>query len=372
MAEYQLRLATSHDLNDLVRLEEIAFTTDRFTRDQIDYLLTESRASTLVLENKTSIAAAACVLWRRSHAAARLYNIAVDPSLQGQGLGARLLDECELEAARRGCARMTLEVREDNASALQFYLRRGFEIVRSMSDYYPDGTAGLKMAKVLDRDVPVKLRYNVPYYHQTLDFTCGPACLMMVLKHFSPDIELNRSLEITLWKEATLVFMASGFGGTDGYGLALSALTRGLSCSMATSMEATPLLKSVRIVKKREVMKIVHNDLRRKAKKAGLGSAIYEFGMEEIIAALHREMLPIVMISTYRLTGDRVPHWVVVTGFDRDNVFIHDPDIASYKKDRSRARHLKIEKSEFLKMTRYGKEVYRCLLLLGRKQVTKD
>jgi hypothetical protein len=135
-------------------------------------------------------------------------------------------------------------------------------------------------------------------------------------------------------------------------------------------MDTAPMLRSVRIQKKREVMKIVHNDLRRKAKRAGLGSAIYEYGLEEIIAALHRDVLPIVMISTYRLTGDRVPHWVVVTGFDEDNVFIHDPDVASYRKNRSRARHLRIEKSEFLKMTRYGKEVYRCLLLVGCSKAT--
>ncbi|MEW5995963.1 MAG: peptidase C39 family protein, partial [Candidatus Zixiibacteriota bacterium] len=165
--------------------------------------------------------------------------------------------------------------------------------------------------------------------------------------------------------EATLIFMASGFGGTDGYGLALSALNWGLSCYMVMSMNTTPLLKSVRIREKREVMKVVHNDLKRKARRAGLGSAIYDYGMEEIVTALHRDMLPIVMISTYRLTGDKVPHWVVVTGFDKDSVFIHDPDAESYKKNYSRARHLRIEKSEFLRMTRYGKEVYRRLLLVG-------
>jgi predicted double-glycine peptidase len=189
---------------------------------------------------------------------------------------------------------------------------------------------------------------------------------MMALKHFLPETEWTRAMEMTLWKEATLIFMASGFGGTDGYGMALSALNRGLSCYMIMSMDTAPLLKSVRIEKKREVMKIVHHDLKRKAKRAGLGSAIYDYGMEEIIAALHRNMLPIVMISTYRLTGDRVPHWVVVTGCDKDSVLIHDPDVASYKKNRSRARYLRVEKSEFLRMTRYGKEVYRCLLLIGK------
>ncbi|MFZ5979649.1 MAG: ribosomal protein S18-alanine N-acetyltransferase [Candidatus Zixiibacteriota bacterium] len=364
---YRIRLATEHDLEALVNLEQTAFATDRFTRDQIDYLLTESRATNLIIENKTSVVGAACVLWRKSQQAARLYNIAVDPAYRGNGYGLKLLKECELEAARRGCEKITLEVRVDNVTAIRFYERQGYTILRVLNDYYHDGTAGYKMSKMLDIEVSKKYRPKVPYYPQALDFTCGPACLMMALKYFQPETELTQALEMTLWKEATLIFMASGFGGTDGYGLALSALNRGLSCQIVMSMDRTPMLKSVRIPQKREVMRIVHNDLKRRARKAGLGCAFYEYGMEEIISALHRDMLPIVLISTYRLTGDRVPHWVVVTGFDHKHIYIHDPDIASYRKNQSRARNLRIEKSEFFKMTRYGKEVYRCLLLVGKK-----
>jgi len=364
--KYRIRLATEHDLEAIFRIDEAALETDRFTREQLDYLLTESSATSLVLETGNAVVGSACLLWRKSHRGARLYNIVLEPSYQGIHLGARLLRECELEAARRDRRTMVLEVREDNPGAVRFFEKHGFAIQRMMAGYYDDGMAGVKMSKTLKLQVPCALKRDVPYYAQTLDFTCGPACLMMALKYFNPRSELTRALELTIWKEATLIFMASGFGGTDGYGLALSALNRGLICRMVMSMDSTPLLKSVRTSKKRDVMKVIHNDLKRKARRAGLGSAIYDYGMDEIIAALHRDMLPIVMISTYRLTGDRVPHWVVVTGCDKDNIYIHDPDVASYKRNRSRARHLRVEKSEFLRMTRYGKEVYRCLLTVGR------
>lgn len=363
-----IRLATEHDLNALHHLEMTAFETDRFTRDQIDYLLTRSRATTFVIEQRNEIAGAACVLWRKAKRSARLYNIAVDPAYQGRKFGYKLLRECELEAARRGCSVITLEVREDNEHAIAFYERLGYLSRRIIRDYYHDGSAALKMSKNLRTRVPVKLKHEVPYYSQTLDFTCGPASLMMALKFFRPTIELSRTLELTLWKEATLIFMASGYAGTDGYGLALSALNRGLSCRIIMSMDKTPMLRSVRSADKREAMKIIHNDMKRRARAAGLSSAVHEFGIDEIVSALHRGMIPIVMISTYRLTGDRVPHWVVVTGFDQNDVFIHDPDVQSYRRNRSRARHLRVEKSEFLRMTRYGKEVYRCLILVGKRK----
>ena len=363
--KHTIRLATQRDLDALYRLELVAFETDRFTKDQIDYLLTQSRATTFVIELDAMIAGAACVLWRKSHQAARLYNLAVDPSHQGKGLGLELLKECELEAARRGCSSITLEVREDNEGGIRFYERHGYVVLRSMPDYYNDGTPGLKMSKAISIKVPQAVKLQVPYYAQTLDFTCGPACLMMAMKYFNDKTELSRSAELTLWKEATLIFMASGYAGTDGYGLALSALSRGLTCQIVMSMETTPMLRSVRIPAKREVMKIVHNDMKRRARRAGLGNAVFQYGIDEIVSALHRGMLPIVMISTYRLTGDKVPHWVIVTGFDEKYIYIHDPDLASYRRNRSRARNLRIEQGEFLRMTRYGKEVYRCLLVVG-------
>jgi len=364
-SRFQIRLAIANDLDALVALEVAAFTSDRFTEDQIDYLLTRSRATTFVAADHSQIAGAACVLWRKSHQSGRLYNIAIDPKFQGKGLGQKLLDECELEAARRGCKVMTLEVREDNDRARGMYERLGYEVIDVVKDYYEDGSPAIKMSKPLKRRIVRKRRLKIPYWSQELDFTCGPASLMMVLNYFRADIHLSKSLELNLWKEATLIFMCTGYGGTDGYGLALSALNRGLECHMIQSMDSTPMLRSVRSDQKREVMRTVHADMKHRALAAGLGIGIYEYGIDEIISALYRGMVPIAMISTYRLTGDRVPHWVVVTGFDEENVYIHDPDLESYSSNASRARNLRIERSEFLKMTRYGKEVYRCLLLIG-------
>ena len=361
-----VRLATEHDLEALVQLEEAAFRSDRFSEDSINYLLTRSRATTLVIEENGVVVGSACVLWRRSYQAARLYNIAINPNRQGKGYGAVLMDECELEAARRGCAVMTLEVRKDNVGAIKFYERRGYVFKRMLPEYYEDGSAGLKMAKVLDLEVPDKIKLTVPYHAQMMDFTCGPACLMMALKYFNPDTDFSEALELRLWKEATLIFMAAGFGGAEGYGLALAAASRGLQCHRVTSMDTTPMLRSVRAASKREVMKIVHTDMKKRAFKAGVSAAMYEYGVDEIVSGLHRGLLPIAMISTYRLTGDKTPHWVVVTGFDRDHVYIHDSDLDSYKTSTYKARNIKVKRSEFLRMSRYGKEVYRCLLLLGR------
>ncbi|KAA3634984.1 MAG: GNAT family N-acetyltransferase [Calditrichaeota bacterium] len=361
-----IRLATEHDLAALLKIEQAAFTKDQFSEDQISYLLTDSRATNLLLEYKSEAAASASLVWRKSNKNARLYNIGVDPVFQGKGFGNILLKECEREAIRRGCDKIVLEVREGNHHAVEFYKNHGYTSVRRLKDYYGKGEYGIKMSKDLVNNLPLKVMLPIPYFPQSLEFTCGPACLMMALKYFEKEIEFNRALELALWKESTLIFMTSGFGGTDGYGLALSALKRDLDVFMVMSMDATPLLKSVRRPEKKEVMRIVHNDMKQKAKEKGLGCAFYEFGIEEIISALYQNKIPIVMISTYRLTGSKVPHWVIVTGFDLEHLFIHDTDIESYR-SKAKAKNIKIKKNDFLKMTRYGQEVYRCMLLVSEK-----
>ena len=56
-----------------------------------------------------------------------IHDIAVAPGHRGKGIGQALLNAVEQEARRRGCCKVTLEVREDNATAKTAYLRAGFK-----------------------------------------------------------------------------------------------------------------------------------------------------------------------------------------------------------------------------------------------------
>jgi len=133
-----LRLASQHDLDALVRLERAAYDKDLFTEDRIEYLLRHAHATVFVLDDAGKVIGAAYMLWRKSLSLGRLYNIVIDPSRQGEGLGKLLLDECELETARRGCTEISLEVRVDNSAAIAFYRKHGYEIAADLPDYYEE------------------------------------------------------------------------------------------------------------------------------------------------------------------------------------------------------------------------------------------
>jgi len=55
-----------------------------------------------------------------------IHDIAVVPEHRGKGIGRALLAAIEQEARRRGCAKITLEVRSDNSLAMDLYRRCGF------------------------------------------------------------------------------------------------------------------------------------------------------------------------------------------------------------------------------------------------------
>lgn len=56
-----------------------------------------------------------------------LHDLIVVPELRGRGVGRALLQAVEAEAVRRGCCKLTLEVRADNLRARRLYRTMGFD-----------------------------------------------------------------------------------------------------------------------------------------------------------------------------------------------------------------------------------------------------
>jgi ribosomal protein S18 acetylase RimI-like enzyme len=58
-----------------------------------------------------------------------IHDIFVDASARGLGIGARLLERIEAKARELNCARITLEVRQDNTVARALYRKIGYDQV---------------------------------------------------------------------------------------------------------------------------------------------------------------------------------------------------------------------------------------------------
>ncbi|MGH8128446.1 MAG: GNAT family N-acetyltransferase/peptidase C39 family protein [Gammaproteobacteria bacterium] len=360
-----LRQASVKDLDALVELEQGAFSGDRLTRRQLRYLLTRAQATTLLIETPAGVVAGyVLVLFSRASAHARVYSIAVAEQARGRGLGRALIAAAEQASEDNDCVSIRLEVRRDNTAAIALYRACGYRQFDVVSDYYHDHEEALRFEKPLGLTISHQ-QTPVPYYRQTLEFTCGPAALIMAMKALDPTLPVNRELEITLWRESTTVFMTSGIGGCGPFGLAIAALNRGFGVTLYTSAGADFFADSVRSEVKKEVLILVQKAFIRDLKNQHVPIHHKPVSLAELRRRMETGAIPIVLISSYRIYGDKAPHWVVVTGCDERFVRVHDPYVDTDAGETVVDSHnMPILHREFARMTRYGRAGLKAVLFI--------
>ncbi|MGH8274244.1 MAG: peptidase C39 family protein [Gammaproteobacteria bacterium] len=365
----RLRRATTKDLDALIALEQEAFDNDRLTRRQLRYLLTRAQASTTVAETAAGrLVGYVLVLFRRASAHSRIYSIAVAKPARGRGLGRKLLTAAEKASEANDCVSIRLEARRDNAAAITLYQACGYRQFDVVSDYYYDHEQALRFEKPLGQD-PHPQQMAVPYYRQTLEFTCGPAALIMAMKALDPNLKVGRELEMTLWRESTAVFMTSGIGGCTPFGLALAALGRGFEVSLYANAGADFLVDSVRSPIKKEVIQLVQKGFIRDLTARGVPIRHRPVTLAELQRRMDDGAIPVVLISSYRIYGDKSPHWVVVTGYDERFVRVHDPYVDTEAGETVvDSLNMPILHKEFTRMTRYGRAGLKAVLFIARRQ----
>jgi len=77
-------------------------------------------------------------------------DLAVRPDARGEGIGRALLASALGQLRVRGAAIVKLEVRESNEAARSLYASEGFEAIRRLPRYYPDGEDALVLVVDLE------------------------------------------------------------------------------------------------------------------------------------------------------------------------------------------------------------------------------
>lgn len=363
----EIRTARASDIDALDAIETAVFTSDRISRRSFRQLIERSTAETLLAEVDGKVAGYAMVLFRKGSGVARLYSIATAPDVSGQGIGRRLLEAAEDEAFDHGRMLLRLEVREDNSRAIRIYEASGYRSIGSEPDYYADGATALRYEKVLRGDIPVET--TVPFYQQTCDFTCGPCCLMMAMGNFTPGFIPDPVREIRLWRESTTIFMMSGPGGCEPFGLAVAAHEAGLSAEIHVSFHGALFLQSVRSQEKRRVMELAQSDFRIRARDYGIPVTYANFVIEDIRDAIAAGKLVLVLISGFLMFGKKVPHWVLAIGDDGEHIMIHDPWVEDDRQETAAdAANIPVPYAIFMTMAQFGKDGLRAAIFLGKRE----
>ena len=360
-----IRPAVVGDLGALLRLENACFETDRINRRQFRYLLIRGRARTLVAEEDGALLGYVLVLFSQATSVARIYSIAVAAQARGRGVGQRLVAAAEDAAWGQDRAYLRLEIRRDNPASQALFEGAGYRRFGVLSDYYEDHMEALRYEKTLSPGLKPEFK-RVPFYEQTLDFTCGPSSLMMAMQALRPSLELSRILELRIWRESTTIFMTSGLGGCGPLGLALAAHERGFAVEVFVNDTGVPLVDSVRSPEKKEVMRLVHEDMLAEAGQRGIPVRYETLKMDDLRQRWDAGAVPLVLISSYRIYQEKFPHWVVITGFDEHFVYVHDPFV-DYDNGETTldSINMPIQRDEFTRMVRYGRVGLQAVLLVS-------
>jgi ribosomal protein S18 acetylase RimI-like enzyme len=368
--DWAIRLARVEDLDQLLALENRCFEHDRLSRRSFRHFLTSDTASCLVAERAGEPLGYALVLFHGRTALARLYSMAVAPEHQGQKLGRVLLEAAEAAALDAGAAVMRLEVHPQNFAAIALYRRAGYLEFGVYRGFYEDDSDALRMQHVLVPRLQPDVS-GVPHYRQTLEFTCGPAALMMAMKALNRRLRLDRRLELSLWRESTTIFMTSGHGGCSPHGMALAAWRRGFAVELFVNDERPPFLDTVRTPDKKEVIRLVHQEFLDEIRRTDITVHRHPLSADELSARVAAGAIPLVLISQYRIYGDKEPHWIIVSGCDQRFIYAHDPYISEAHVTTTDRVSIPILRREFELMARYGRSRLQAAIIVSKRDAAR-
>lgn len=142
-----IREVAESDYRPLLELENTSFAGDRLSARRIRHWLTANNCLFLVAASEELVLGYCLVLLHHRRRVARLYSIAVSPQARKLGIGRRLLQAAEQQAAWRGWSCMRLEVAASNHSALALYHKLGYRQFDLRKNYYADKQNALRMEK---------------------------------------------------------------------------------------------------------------------------------------------------------------------------------------------------------------------------------
>jgi ribosomal-protein-alanine N-acetyltransferase len=129
------RLDGEQDLTGVLEVEAASFS-NPWTREMYDWELQNLAVCHIyVVRTDEWHVAGFCAFWLVVDEI-HINNVAIRPSLRGQGMGTALLHHVLQEGRRLGARRATLEVRASNRDAQRLYERMGFSAAGVRRRYY--------------------------------------------------------------------------------------------------------------------------------------------------------------------------------------------------------------------------------------------
>jgi ribosomal protein S18 acetylase RimI-like enzyme len=369
----QYRPASIEDIDALITIEDKCFSSDKLSRRSFRRFITNKQSTFLICCHQSKVIGYLLIVFHRGTRLARLYSMAVLNDYRGLGISTKLLKDAENLAIDKGALYLRLEVNTTNYIAIALYKKLYFREFALIEHYYEDQSDAIRMQKRIRHFSPntthQQIHKQIPWFKQNTPFTCGPAALMMALSALDKTYLVTLEEELELWREATTIFMTSGHGGCHPVGLALAAQARGFKAKVNINSNAPLFVDGVRSEDKKQIITTVHEHFIKQSKQKKLAVSFQETNAEMLKSAFDQGQISLVLISTYRLDRKKAPHWVVISGYDEQCFYLHDPDPDEKFQDHNDCQYVPIRFDDFERMSAFGTSRMRTSIQISLSEI---
>jgi len=153
MPKTLIRHAVHEDFEVLLEIDEASFPRGvAYDANELAYFINRDGSETIVLEEDGRIVAFLIMELHRNRRSATIVTVDVREKVRRKGYGSQLLLRAEEILKDYGIEFYDLQVDISNGKAIRFYKKYGFNIVRTLRNYYANGNDAYLMVKDLYRE----------------------------------------------------------------------------------------------------------------------------------------------------------------------------------------------------------------------------
>jgi len=137
------------DLNQVYHLDQVCFAQPlAFPKHFFLYLLVAPDCVSFGIKTDTKLKGF-IIIQIKNQARAQLITLDIAPDQRRKGIGKKLLEFAHYFLKDRGIKEIFLETAVNNQPAISLYKKMGYQSLKTIKNYYPDGTDAIRMEKKL-------------------------------------------------------------------------------------------------------------------------------------------------------------------------------------------------------------------------------
>jgi uncharacterized protein YvpB len=168
------------------------------------------------------------------------------------------------------------------------------------------------------------MKLSVPYYKSEKDTDCGPLALRMALAYLGESYTFKKISEEERQIDTGLVWSV---------GIARASKKLGFPTKFISTTNFSHEENDIDYYKKysNDKAKIVLKELSDEIEKIGIEIQERDMSVEELLSYVSENSVPIVLVNWYVIAGKEgfSGHFLLITGYDEKNVYVHNPGLAS-------------------------------------------